>query len=642
MSRGFQTAVVIGGWWGFVEVTLTYVTGYAPASEVAEIFFVPVLASLLYHLALRAAFRVRPYRVFELLTTAGLLLPPLVFMGRGHFRLVPLNLAAGLPPVLLCFVLVLLEARRPSDRGWLTPGRMVSVVAIYLGAALAFAIRSDRNAAITTAMILTAAAWCLALAVVAAATLALTRRFVRAAQFAVVMAFAIALAWQRGSAPPTYETADGGPVVPSPTRPGAPNVLLIVMDTVRADHLDLYGYPRPTFPLTSQYLKSGLVFDRATSSGTFSLTSHSSLFTGLIPSAHGAYPVFRAGASYGRVWPDIVTLASFLKGRGYRTAGVSANDIFLAEWTGLQKGFDSFSASSRRRLRFPALATELRRSLIPRNWLGGRLTPNTTWKASEITDAALGLAGQGPEPFFLFLNYFDVHDPRVLTGSPAWIVPRSSLPIDAYDSRIAYLDSEIARLLRSLEQRGQLDRTLVILAADHGEYFFERGLRGHPPSTYEQSIHVPLALRLPGVVGAGRSARRTGLHEVYRMVEDIVKQRSLDWLREIDLSPRILNEAWSRNDYERTVPPDGRPSTSVVFSGNLKLIHRLNGLSELFDLESDPGEQRNLMASEDPRIVTARAQMLKEVTLRAVRGPGPAPRLSEDAKERLRALGYLR
>lgn len=642
MSRVFQTALVIGGLWGFVEVALTYTTGSAPTGDAAEIFVVPVLASLLYHLALRAAFRARPYRVFEFLTTAGLLLPPLVFMGRGHFRLAPLNLAAGLPPILLGFVLVLLETRRPSDRGWLTPGRMVWVIAIYFAAALAFAVRTDRSAALTATMILTAAAWCLALATVSAATLALTRRSVRGTQFAVIAAFSFALAFQRGSGPPTFTTPDEGPSVPSPWRSAVPNILLIVMDTVRADHLDLYGYSRPTFPLTGQYLKSGLVFDRATSSGTFSLTSHASLFTGLIPSAHGAHPVFRAGALYGRVWPDIVTLASFLRGRGYRTAGVSANDIFLAEWTGLQKGFDSFSASSRRRLRFRALATELRRSLTPRDWLRGASTKNTTWKANAITDAAIGLTGQGSEPFFLFLNYFDAHDPRVLTGSPTWVVPRSSLPIDAYDSRIAYLDSEIARLLRFLEERGQLDRTLVILTADHGEYFTERGLRGHPAATYEQSIHVPLALRLPGVVGAGRSARRTGLHEVYRMVEDILSQRPLEWLREIDLSPRVLNEAWSRKDYEKTVPPDGRPSTTVVFSGNLKLIHRLSGVSELFDLDSDPGEQRNLMASKDPRIVTARAQMLKEVTLRAVRGPGPAPPLSEDAKERLRALGYLR
>ena len=153
---------------------------------------------------------------------------------------------------------------------------------------------------------------------------------------------------------------------------------------------------------------------------------------------------------------------------------------------------------------------------------------------------------------------------------------------------------------------------------------------------------MPLALRLPGSIAPGRSARRTGLLEVFPMVRDVLQGESLDWMREADPSPRILSEAWAQRDYGKARPPDNRPSTTVVFAGNLKLIHRLAGRSELFDLDADPDEQRNLIDTTDPALVALKEKMIREVMLRATRGPGPAPPLTEDAAERMRALGYLR
>ena len=126
------------------------------------------------------------------------------------------------------------------------------------------------------------------------------------------------------------------------------------------------------------------------------------------------------------------------------------------------------------------------------------------------------------------------------------------------------------------------------------------------------------------------------------MVQDVLSRNSLDWLSAIDLNPRIITEAWARQDFDKTMPADGRPSTTVVFAGNLKLIHRLSGNMELFDVEEDPGEAVNLIDSQDPAIVEVKAKMLREVDLRVVRPPGPAQPLTEDAKERLRALGYLK
>ncbi len=640
LTRAIETGLALGGVWGFIEVLLTYVTGSVPAGELAQIFLAPLLLLLLYQVTVLAIGEVRPQAPVQLLAAAGVLLGPLLFFWRGRGQRAPEHFLAGLAPIALCLLLVFLETRRPSPRGWLTPVRIVLTLAIYFAAAWAFAIRTDRLLSITSGMVANTAAGALAVAAMGALSVVGVKRWAAPAFSLVLLVASIGVAWELGSRPPRFGPEPARPAPAPAAAKNAPNVLLIVLDTVRADHLDLYGYARPTFALTSKYLKDGLVFDRATSSGTFSLTSHASLFTGLLPSSHGSRPVFGGDIDYGRLRPDADTMATFLRALGYRTAGVSANAIFLVEWTGLQKGFDTFSATLPRGLRFVPLSAAIRREM-GRSRRSRPLSPGN-WTAAQITDAAIDLVSQKDEPFFLFLNYFDAHDPHTRTGSPPWLEPANPTPEDAYDSEIASIDVEVARLLGTLEKSGRLDHTLVVLAADHGEYFGERKLRGHPPAVYEGSTHVPLALRLPGVVPAGRTGRRTGLHEVFAMVRDALGGRSLDWLSAPDLTPRILTEAWARLDFGKVRPPDGRPSTTVVFAGNLKLIHRLSGKNELFDVEKDPKEEVNLIDSQDPALVALKAKMLREVDLRAIRPPGPAQPLSEDAKERLRALGYLK
>jgi len=640
LRRALESGLALGGLWAFIDVLLSYVTGSVPARDLAQIFLAPLLLLLLYEATVVAIGEVRPQAPVQLLAAAAVLLQPLFFFWRGRGQRAPEHFLAGLAPIALCLLLLFLETRRPSIRGWPTPGRIALTLAIYFAAAWAFAIRTDRLISITSGMVMNAAAWALAVAVMGALSVAVARRWAAAALFGVLLVASIGVAREFGSRPPRFSPEPSRPASSPAAAKGAPNVLLIVLDTVRADHLDLYGYGRPTFALTSKYLKDGLVFERATSNGTFSLTSHGSLFTGLLPSSHGARPVFGGDIDYGRLRPEVETMAAFFGARGYRTAGVSANAVYLAEWTGLQRGFDTFSATFPRGLRFVPLSAVIRRE-IDRARRSRSLAPGN-WTAAQVTDAAIDIVSGKDEPFFLFLNYFDAHDPHVRTGSPPWLEPATPTPEDAYDSEIASIDVEVARLLGTLEVEGRLDHTLVVLAADHGEYFGERKLRGHPPAVYEGSTHVPLALRLPGVVPPGRTGRRTGLHEVFAMVRDVMGGKSLDWLSAPDLTPRILTEAWARQDFDKVRPPDGRPSTTVVFAGNLKLIHRLSGKNELFDVEKDPKEEVNLIDSQEPALVALKAKMLREVDLRAIRPPGPAQPLSEDAKERLRALGYLR
>lgn len=636
-----QAGLVLGSLWAFVDAAFTYVTGASPALDLVEIFAVLLAGSLLFHATCAASYHVRPHRAFEAIGILGVALAPVSYLMRGREVFTPEGLAAGILPVAAAALVAFLAVRRGDAHFSFTRARVVLVLLIYFVAALAFALRADRVQAITTEMILDIFGYVAALGVALAVAASIVRRSLPLVLFVLTLVASSGVAVHRGSGPPVFEPPPAMATSPSRAPTGAPNVLLIVLDTVRAKNLDIYGYPKPTLAKTGAYLKEGLIVDAATASGTYSLPSHGSLFTGLLPSAHGAHTIIDGEAPYGRAWPDIETMADWLKGRGYSTTGVSANDIFLVPWTGLQKGFDTFLASSPRGLRFVPFASALRRSFA-RMRLLGRRTSGLTWTATEVTNAALDVVSASREPFFLFLNYFDAHDPHVVLGTPPWPVPSPSKPIDAYDTEIAYIDSEIARLLGFLEDKGRLDQTLVIVTADHGEYFNERNRRGHPSVPYEQSLHVPLALRLPGVIAPGRSPRRTGLLEVFRMVRDVVSAAPLDWLSEVDVTPRILSEAWAQRDYPKTRPADHRPSTTIVYAGNLKLIHKLSGRNELFDLDVDPDEQRNLIDTTDPGLVALKEKMIREVMLRATRGPGPAPPLSEDAAERMRALGYLK
>jgi len=636
-----QAGLVLGALWAFVDAAFTYVTGASPALDLVEIFAVPLVGSLLFHATCAASYRVRPHRAFEVIGVLGVVLAPVSYLMRGREPFTPEGLAAGILPLAAAGLLALRAIRKGEAHFQFSRTRVVLVLLIYVMAALGYALRADRVQAITTEMILDILGYVAVLGVALVVAASVVRRSMVMVLFMLVLVASTGVAIHRGSGPPVFEPPVTRATSPSPPPTGAPNVLLIVMDTVRAKNLDIYGYPKPTLAKTGAYLREGLIFDAATASGTYSLTSHGSLFTGLLPSAHGAHTIIGGEAPYGRAWPDIETMADWLKGKGYATHGVSANDIFLVPWTGFQKGFDTFLASSPRGLRFVPFASALRRSLA-RMRLVERRTSGLTWTATEVTNAALEVVSASREPFFLFLNYFDAHDPHVVLGTPPWPVPSPSKTIDAYDTEIAYIDGEIARLLGYLKEKGRLDQTLVIVTADHGEYFNERKQRGHPAIPYELSLHVPLALRLPGIIDPGRSARRTGLLEVFRLVRNVVQGEPLDWLSEVDATPRILSEAWAQRDYPKPRPADNRPSTTVVFAGNLKLIHRLSGRSELFDLDADPDEQRNLIDTTDPGLVALKEKMIREVMLRATRGPGPAPPLSEDAAERMRALGYLR
>jgi arylsulfatase A-like enzyme len=341
-----------------------------------------------------------------------------------------------------------------------------------------------------------------------------------------------------------------------------PNLLWIVVDTLRADRMSLYGYSRPTTPELAAWAKAGITFDMARSTAPWTLPSHISMFTGLWPSEHGAC----IDQSYRGASP---TLAEHLRARGYRTAGIAANVRMCNTAYGVGRGFDHYvdypwrdEASLKAALSNSTLGAMLmegaRRLCLPapdvypfeyrqpareiaakgRDWLDSLNSPNR------------GHAPDTGAPFFLFLNFMDVHGPylpaadapRRFWSGPAptkhnarpedgWRAlqardaadpehrPQRQRDLDAvsrrlgdlYDECLAGLDAELGRFLGNLRDAGLLTNTWVVITADHGEHFGEHGHFGHGSSLYNEQTHVPLILIPP--LGDGRSGgdHRLGL-----------------------------------------------------------------------------------------------------------------------------------
>jgi arylsulfatase A-like enzyme len=451
-------------------------------------------------------------------------------------------------------------------------------------------------------------------------------------------------------------------------------VVLIVLDTVRASSLSCYGYERATTPHLDAFAASGVRFTEATTASPWSVPSHASLFTGLFAPEHGAGAGERdprtGKARPAPLDPRFVTLAEGLAGRGYATAGISAN-VLLAEHN-LAKGFRHWDARRSPRALSPRYRSLLQRvqGLLPHALLADRLLeefPGVFRPAEEITDAGLAWLGRRPagQPYFLFLNYMDAHTPFV--RHPGWsgrwpgrsprlpayglrdvasamagqraFTPEERDHIRAlYDDALSYLDHHLARLLAGLDAQPDRDHTWIIITADHGEALGEHGRLGHDCVLTQQVLHVPLIVRYPR--GAAEAAR-------HGPVDDAPVPLT-------DLAPAILAAAGaapppsSRRARAASVdcycwsahPQFHGPSGRVLFEGGLKYVDEEGRPPALYDLVADPAESRNV-AEERAEDVLRLSRALDG--WRAGLAPAPAPRsLPPDPaqEEALRALGY--
>lgn len=387
----------------------------------------------------------------------------------------------------------------------------------------------------------------------------------------------------------------------------APNVLLLILDTVRAASLSLYGHERPTTPLIDGWARRATVFDNAFATTSWTLPSHASMFTGrLTPEL-----------SVGWVTPldqGTPTLAETLRANGYRTGGFIANQLYTDIETGLARGFDRYRGHPPS-LKRVILNTELGQ------WLKGRASSfilrTQPRKSAEVGNRELlDWIGEGnAQPFFGFLNYFDAHLPYHTPDSVrAMLSVGGRTPEERYEIAIRYLDLQIDALLKELDRRGILKNTLVIIVADHGEQFGTHGLGDHGNSLYAPLLHVPLLLMLPGRVPEERRIEAAvSLRNLPATILDVVG---------IESDGRIPGMSWSRLwagsdapgepdslilsslEPKRRTPPNHRNALGELRSlidGSYHYVHNGDGSEELYAFPGDPEERTNLIAGEEGR-----------------------------------------
>lgn len=304
--------------------------------------------------------------------------------------------------------------------------------------------------------------------------------------------------------------------LPSPA-PDAPDIMVIVVDTLRADHLSSYGYTRLTSPNIDNLAQQGTLFESAFSTAPWTAPSHASLLTGRYPYEHRAFWIGRKPAYLDDSYP---VLPEALQEQGYRTAAFSANTHWFTRRVGFGRGFMRFEDFFHSPVE-AVMRTYYGEHVLSLAYKGD---PFRKW-APEVNRSVLRwLDRDEDKPFFVFLNYFDVHSPYVPPQpyrsrfsnleSPGGILNEAQPPvaltteqlqseIDAYDGAISYVDYHIGQLLTEMERRGLSDNLLLVFTSDHGEAFGEHQIYLHANSVYREEIHVPLILWWPGHLPAG-------------------------------------------------------------------------------------------------------------------------------------------
>ncbi|MFP6639182.1 MAG: sulfatase-like hydrolase/transferase, partial [Myxococcota bacterium] len=429
-----------------------------------------------------------------------------------------------------------------------------------------------------------------------------------------------------------------------------PNILLITLDTTRPDHLGPYGHEKAHTPNLDRFSEHARVYENAYATSSWTLASHASILTGLLPRQHGAQSVPKGpnrSLGYGvRPLSDsFLTLAEILSRAGYRTGAVIAGPALRSE-LGTAQGFEIYSDE-----------------------LNGPLRLFNGKRAEETTDLALEVLEQfGDAPFFLFVNYFDPHapyappvdlgpptgptqanaeadvesgekkdldsqdkptepfslpriyfeklsanaPPRAREASPPEELAEIHKQLSAYDSEIAYLDHHLGRLLDAIDRLPPGEETWVIITADHGESFGEHYFVSHGAHLYEDNVRVPLIVRPARSESGQRISQAVQNHRLFGSVLEMAGQPLPEWAlplpNEDEVSEIILEV--HRSDSNILIGGDffDRDLFSLL-APPFKLIRSSKGDVELFDLSSDPEELDNLV-SKNPELAAQMAERL--------------------------------
>jgi choline-sulfatase len=415
----------------------------------------------------------------------------------------------------------------------------------------------------------------------------------------------------------TWRSLTSALVLCAPAMAGSsrPPVILISVDTLRADHLSCYGYSSMRTPNIDRLAQGGTLFGQASAQAPLTLPSHASLLTSLYPLSTG----IRDNGE--RLGPGLGTLAEAMRSAGYRTAAFVGGFV-LDRRFGLDRGFDTYDS------RF-----NLRRA-------GGADPGDIKRFGEDVSAAATRWIDQNASaPFFVFLHLYDLHTPYELP--PGY---RRSPQLKGYDAQLAYVDDVIGRFWTFLERRGLADKALVVFTSDHGEGLGQHGESTHGYFVYQTTLHVPLILRWPaGTTGVkARVGEPTMLLDIAPTILEVAGITRPDQMQGASLVPASRGTALKQEIYAESAYANQHFGCSVLRtlrSGRYKYIDAPK--SELYDLSSDPGETRNLYATDPARARNLRASLvaLRRRFKAAPAGSGGAS--SPEAVAALRSLGYL-
>jgi arylsulfatase A-like enzyme len=388
-------------------------------------------------------------------------------------------------------------------------------------------------------------------------------------------------------------------------------VILISVDTLRADHLSAYGYTKINTPDIDSFATNGTIYTRIDSQIPLTLPSHTSLMTSTYPSQNGVE------ANAERVPSGAVTLASVLRANGYKTAAFIGSFI-LDRTYGLDKGFDVYDSP------FETAAGETPNPYSARVRRDAALVTRAARQWMEKTRA---------EPFFVFLHLYDLHTPYML---PQVAGPTPS--VAGYDTELEYVDRTLGRFRQALVTDGLWDKSLVILLADHGEGLGDHGETSHGYFIYESTMHVPLIVHWPADAPKhpGRVGVSGGLIDVAPTI--------LDFLH-LPLPPSFEGESLlsgrERAVYGESVYPResfGWADLRSLQSGPYKYIHAPR--AELYDLSKDPGERTNLLPAHPGEARSLKSQLDGLLARYAPRPTPTSPEIPAQTREVLGSLGY--
>jgi len=413
------------------------------------------------------------------------------------------------------------------------------------------------------------------------------------------------------------------------------SVLFVLIDTLRADRLSAYGYARPTTPSIDRIAESGLRFERVEAQSTWTKASMASLWTSLNPVRTGVTRFDHA------LSPQAVTPAERLREAGFKTAGIWRNH-WIANNFGFDQGFDAYYQPK------PKSTPDGIRRRTP----GGMKLQGTDLDATEA--AREFLRSYGDQRFFLYVHYMDVH--QYLFDQEAADLGFGTSLSDAYDAALNWTDRNVGMLLEELEQRGLAKKTIVVVAADHGEGFREHGREGHAQTLYREVTQVPLVIGLPfrldPPVVVKPMVRNVDiwptLFELLGMPQPEASDgRSLVPLAlaaargeaPSDGSPpafAFLDRSWTQAAAEPAPLVSVRTEDSTLLVGKGR-----PELTELYDQSSDPREQRNLSRTDPERAKELEPLVDALLKQQAPWGNAVEVEIDEIRRDQLRALGYV-